>query len=312
MADYGFGVDLGGTTCKLGLFTTDGMLVEKWEIKTNTADQGSHILSDISEAIFNKMKQQQITASQVVGIGFGVPGPVLKNGIVNKAINLGWGVFPLEEEMSKLMGMKIKVANDANAAALGEFWMGSGSGCDSLVMVTLGTGVGGGVVMDGKIVSGHLGAAGEIGHIIIHPTEKEACNCGHHGCMEQYISAKGIARIGRKYLQKSDQPSKLRKIPELSAKNIFAAAKAEDKLALEIVDDVCKQLGSSLAILANVINPEAIVIGGGVSRAGDILIQHSMTSFENNVFHACRDTKIYLSKLGNDAGIYGCMRLVME
>lgn len=314
MKEYGFGADLGGTTCKLGLFQTDGTLLEKWEIVTDTSNHGENILGDIAAAVHAKMVERSLTKEMVEGLGIGVPGPVSKDGVVNRAVNLGWGVTPVAQQLSELSGLKVRVANDANVAALGENWMGSGKGFDSIVMVTLGTGIGGGIVIDGQILAGADGAAGEIGHMTVNEQELEACGCGRFGCLEQYASATGIARYARRMLAGSEEPSRLREIKaeELTAKDVFDAAKEGDRMANEVVEAVGKLLASALAKICVVVNPEAVLIGGGVSKAGQILLESIAEPFKNMAFHACRDTKILLASLGNDAGIYGGVRLVLD
>ncbi len=312
MKKYGFGVDVGGTTIKMGFFQTDGKLLDKWEIKTNTANGGVDILSDIAKSIDNKLAQEAISKSEVQGVGVGVPGPVHEDSIVNRCVNLGWGVVNVAEELGALTGLPIKVGNDANVAALGENWQGGAKGCKSSVMVTLGTGVGGGIIIDGKIVAGCHGAGGEIGHITVNPDEIEACNCGQYGCLEQYTSATGIVRMAKRKLAKSEDETTLRSMEALTAKDIFDEAKAGDEVAKELVDELGKILGSALSNLACVVNPEAIVIGGGVSKAGTILIDTIQEHFRENCFYALKETRFELATLGNDAGIYGCMAMLLD
>ena len=312
MKKYGFGVDIGGTTIKMGFFETDGKLLDKWEIKTNTANGGAEILSDIAKGIDNKLAQEGISKDEVQGVGVGVPGPVRDEGIVNRCVNLGWGIVNVAEELGALTGLTVKVGNDANVAGLGEAWQGGAKGCKNAVMVTLGTGVGGGVIVDGKIVAGFHGAGGEIGHITVNPDEIEACNCGQYGCLEQYTSATGIVRMAKRKLSKSDDETSLRKFEPLTAKDIFDEAKAGDEIAKELVDELGLILGSALSNLAVVVNPEVIVIGGGVSKAGAILIDTVEEHFKENAFYALKETRFELATLGNDAGIYGCMAMLLD
>ena len=211
-----------------------------------------------------------------------------------------------------LTGLKVKVGNDANVAALGENWQGGAKGCKSAVMVTLGTGVGGGIIIDGKIVAGFHGAGGEIGHITVNPDEVETCNCGQHGCLELYASATGIVRMAKRRLAKSEDETTLRSFDPLTAKDIFDEAKAGDVVAKELVDDLGNILGATLAKVACVVNPEAIVIGGGVSKAGKILIDTVQEHFKENAFYAFKDTRFELATLGNDAGMYGCMAMLLN
>lgn len=312
MKKYGFGVDVGGTTVKMGFFETSGKLLDKWEIKTNTEENGKSILSDIAQAIDNKLAQESISKNDVQGIGIGVPGPVLSNGVVNNCVNLGWGVVNVGEELGSLTGLNVKVGNDANVAALGEMWQGAGKGAKDVIMVTLGTGVGGGIIIDGKMVSGFSGAGGEIGHITVNADEIEACNCGQYGCLEQYASATGVVRLAKRKLAKTTEETKLRSYAELTAKDIFDEAKAGDAVALSLVDELGTILGGALSNIACVVNPEVFVIGGGVSKAGQILIDTIQKHYTENVFHACRDAKFVLATLGNDAGMYGCMQMILE
>ncbi len=311
MKTYGFGVDIGGTTVKLGLFCTDGTLLDKWEIPTRTEDDGSHILPDVAEAIKGKIAEKAIDPSDVQGVGVGVPGPVTPEGIVRKCVNLGWGVFNVEDTLSELTGYPVKAGNDANVAALGEMWQGAGKGSDNIVMVTLGTGVGGGVIIDGHIVAGATGAGGEIGHIPVNAQETETCGCGKTGCLEQYASATGVVRLTKRALAASDQPSSLRTLAEVTAKDTFDAAKAGDTLALEVVEQFGEILGRGLAAIACVVNPEIFVIGGGVSKAGTIITDVVAKYYVPNAFHACREAQFKLAELGNDAGMYGCVRMIL-
>ena len=308
---YCFGVDLGGTTIKMGFFEADGTLLDKWELKTNTENGGANILSDIAKAIDNKLAQEGISKDAVEGVGVGVPGPVKSNGVVNRCVNLGWGVVNVAEELGALTGLEVKVGNDANVAALGEMYQGGAKGCKDVVMVTLGTGVGGGIIIDGKIVAGFHGAGGEIGHITVNEDEIEACNCGQYGCLEQYASATGIVRMAKRKLAKTDDATTLRNFEPLTAKDIFDEAKAGDEVAKELVDELGKILGGALSNLACVVNPEAIVIGGGVSKAGAILINTIQDHFKESCFFALKETRFETATLGNDAGIYGCVAMIL-
>ena len=305
MKKYGFGVDIGGTTCKIGLFETSGKMLDKWEIPTNKADNGGHILDDVAASIDGKMKSASIAKEDVEGIGVGVPGPVLEDGSVSVCVNLGWGILNVEDELEKLIGYPVKAGNDANVAALGEMWQGGGKGHSNLVMVTLGTGVGGGIILNGKMLFGVNGAGGEIGHICVDDSETETCGCGNKGCLEQYTSATGVVRLAGRAMAASDKKSTLRELEAVTAKDVFDAAKAGDELALEIVDTQARILGRALAQIACVVDPEIFVIGGGVSKAGSILTDSVKKYFEHYAFHACRQTKFALAQLGNDAGIYG-------
>ncbi|MBQ9871585.1 MAG: ROK family glucokinase [Eubacterium sp.] len=311
MASYVFGVDIGGTTVKIGLFSAEGELLDKWEITTRTDDGGAYILSDIADSVKAKMAERSIDKADVIGVGMGVPGPVKEDGTVIKCVNLGWGVFNAAEELSGLLDMKVKVGNDANMAALGEMWQGGGKGHENIVMVTLGTGVGGGIILGGKMLAGTNGAGGEIGHMTMDINETDVCNCGKRGCLEQYASATGIVRLANKALNDTDRPSKLREVQYISAKEIFDAAKSGDELASEQVEALGKKLGLAAAQISCVVDPEVFVIGGGVSRAGQIILDVTEKYFKQYAFHACRSTRFELAVLGNDAGMYGGARAVL-
>lgn len=312
MKKYGFGVDIGGTTCKIGLFETNGTLLEDWEIKTNTENNGASILEDVATAIEAKMTEDGIAKDDVQGIGVGVPGPVTDDGTVLQCVNLGWGEFNVAEVLGKRTGFTVKVGNDANVAALGEMWQGGGKGHKDVVMVTLGTGVGGGIIVGGKIVAGSNGAGGEIGHIMMNEEETDTCGCGKKGCLEQYASATGIVRMAKQTLAADDRETSLRSLTELTAKDIFDAAKVGDTVAKELVEKLGEMLGTALANIACVVNPEIVVIGGGVSKAGSILIDVTKKYFEKKTFHACRNAQFALATLGNQAGMYGCVQMLLD
>ena len=311
MKEYGFGVDIGGTTVKMGLFKTTGELLDKWEIPTRKDNGGEQILPDVAAAIDAKLQEKGIDKDTVQGVGVGVPGPVTPEGVVRKCVNLGWDVFNVEEKLSSLCNLPVKAGNDANVAALGEMWQGAGKGAKNVVLVTLGTGVGGGVIVDGKIVAGSTGAGGEIGHIPVNDEETDVCGCGKKGCLEQYASATGVVTMTKRKLAASDMASTLRDIAEVTAKDVFDAAKAGDALALEVIEDFGKILGRTLAMIACVSNPEVIVIGGGVSKAGEMITDVVSKYFVPYTFHACRETQFKIAQLGNDAGIYGCVQMVL-
>ena len=309
MKKYVFGVDIGGTSVKLGLFDVEGNVLDKWEIPTRTENGGEKILPDIADSIREKMKQ--IDKDFVAGVGVGAPGPVDGKGIVHRAVNLGWGTFSIKDTLEDLLNMPVMAGNEDNVAALGEMWMGGGQGYRDLVVVTLGTGVGGGIIIDGKMLTGATGAGGEIGHIHVNDEEEEICGCGNKGCLEQYSSATGITRLANQLLASRDKDSVLRG-GEVSAKTVFDAVKERDPLAVEVAEKFGKYLGDGLASIACVVNPEAIVIGGGVSKAGEILIDFIRPHYEKNVFHGSRQVKFSLATLGNDAGIYGAAKLVLD
>lgn len=308
--EYCFGVDIGGTTVKIGLFKTDGELLDKWEIKTRTENEGEAVLPDIAASLKEKMKEKEIDTEQVLGIGIGLPAPVDENGIVQNTANLGWGYKEVTREMEELTGMKVAAGNDANVAALGEMWLGAGKGNKNLIMVTLGTGVGGGIIVNGQPLTGAHGAGGEIGHICMNYEETENCGCGNTGCLEMYASATGIVRLAKRRLERDGSPSSLRGC-ELSAKAVFDALKEGDPVAKEIAEEFGSYLGHGMANLAAVVDPSVIVIGGGVSRAGSILLGYVEKYFKEKAFFANRDTKFVLARLGNDAGICGAAKLIL-
>lgn len=311
MKKYCFGVDVGGTTIKMGLFDAQGNVLDKWEIVTRTEHNGENVLPDIAQAVQGKMAEKDIGADEVAGVGVGVPGPVDSKGIVHRCVNLGWGVLNVNETLGSLLGgMTVMAGNDANVAALGEMWKGGGQGYSSLVVVTLGTGVGGGIILEGKMLTGYAGAGGEIGHIHVQDGEPEACGCGNHGCLEQYASATGIVRLANRRLAAGADETVL-KAGECSAKDVWDAVKTGDKAAIEVAEQFGKYLGEGLAAVAGVVNPEAFVIGGGVSKAGDVLLSYIEKNYRAAVFHGSRDAKFTLATLGNDAGIYGAAKLVL-
>lgn len=312
MANLCFGIDIGGTSVKLGLFTITGELLDNWEIPTRKEDKGSFILQDVAASLEKKIIEKALNKEDIIGIGIGVPGPVKEDGTVLQCVNLGWGIINVAKEMKALTGFDTKVGNDANVAALGEMWQGGGKGYNDLIMVTLGTGVGGGVILGGKIVTGSNGAAGEIGHITVSYDETESCNCTKHGCLEQFASATGIVKETKRLLEKSDEASSLRNVEILSAKAIFDAAKEGDSLALQSVEQLGRYLGIALSHVAAVVDPEAFVIGGGVSKAGEMLTEVIKKHYEQNVMLALKGKEFKLATLGNDAGIYGSAKLILE
>lgn len=305
MGKVAFGVDIGGTTVKLGLFGEAGCVLDKWEIPTNKGEEGRFILPDVAQSILAKMEERKLREEDILGIGVGAPGAVDDEGtLTGGAVNLGWNVFNIPDALRAYINVPVKALNDANAAAYGEMWQGGGKGFKSMVLVTLGTGVGGGIIVGGNILSGATGAGGEIGHIHIEDDETEECGCKNKGCLEQYASATGIVRLARRRLARDDSRSPLRE-GELSAKSVFDAVKAGDKVAIEVAEQFGDYLGKGLAAVAAVVNPEAFVIGGGVSKAGEILLSFVEPCFQKYVFKSCGGAKFVMAKLGNDAGIYG-------
>lgn len=308
---YCFGVDIGGTTVKLGLFEETGEILDKWEIKTHTEEEGKAILPDIAAAILTKLEEKQISKADVLGAGVGVPAPVTEDGIVNGSANLGWTYKEVKKEMEELTGLRAEINNDANVAALGEMWKGGGAGQKNMIMVTLGTGVGGGVIVAGRVVTGAHGAGGEIGHICVNYEETEVCGCGKKGCLEQYASATGIVRLAKRKLENETRGTVLVR-DTVTAKDVFDAVKAGDTVAAEVAEEFGRYLGHALANLAAVTDPAVFVIGGGVSKAGEVLIPYIEKPYMEYALFANKDVKFTLATLGNDAGICGSAKLVLE
>ena len=305
-----FGIDVGGTTVKCGLFTVEGEVLDKWEIKTRTEDNGINILPDVAETINQKIQEKNIEKESVAGIGIGVPGPVNEAGEVPCAVNLHWGYVNIVGDLERLTGLPVKAGNDANVAALGELWKGGGAGYHSLIMVTLGTGVGGGIIINEKIVAGSHGAGGEIGHAHVEDAITDPCNCGNCGCLEQVASATGIVRLAKEALASTEAPSLLRD-QEVTAKAVWDAVKEKDAVAIQVAERFGNYLGKTLAVFATVADPQVIVIGGGVSKAGTILLDYVTGPFRKYAFSACRETEFALATLGNDAGIFGAAKMVI-
>lgn len=308
-----FGVDVGGTTIKIGMFDNQCELITKCEIKTDTTNDGANILTDICKKINEILDEYKLSKNECMGVGIGLPGPVTADGFILGCVNLGWGTFNVKETLSKMLEyVPVTALNDANMAALGEQKHGGGKGSENVVMVTLGTGVGGGVISEGRIITGTNGAAGEIGHIPVNPYETEKCNCGKKGCLEQYASASGVVRTAKKYMAEGKESSYLSSVMktegsmgQFTAKDVFDGAKKGDSLCMLAVDMLGKYLGMALASVASVVNPDCIVIGGGVSKAGQILIDAIEKYFKEYAFLPCRNVTFKLAELGNDAGIYG-------
>lgn len=310
MKKYVFGIDIGGTSVKCGLFTVKGELMEKWEIPTRTENNGAAIVPDVADTILKKINEKNLNKEEIAGVGIGVPGPVNEQGEVAGAVNLHWGYVNLAGDMKELTGLDIKAGNDANVAALGEMWKGGGAGSHSSVMVTLGTGVGGGIINNDKIVTGVHGAGGEIGHIHVTDDVEKNCNCGNHGCLEQVASATGITYLANRRLKKDNMPSVLRE-GEVSAKTVFDAVKAGDALAMEVAEEFGKYLGTALANVACVVDPDVFVIGGGVSKAGQVVLDYIKKYYMQYAFMTCKKSRFALAELGNDAGIYGAAKMLL-
>ncbi|MFS1517926.1 ROK family glucokinase [Bacillus sp. SCS-151] len=312
------GVDIGGTTVKLAFVDNEGNIIEKWEIATDISDNGEHIVNHIAQAIDNKLALLQKSRKDLIGIGVGAPGPVnTATGVVYVAGNLGWENYSLKSHLEAITDLPVIVDNDANNAAAGEMWKGAGGGAEDLICVTLGTGVGGGIIANGELVHGINGAGGEIGHITSVLENGALCSCGKKGCIETIASATGIVRVAKEKLQQTTVPSKLRELSEqqgqISAKLVFDTAKEGDQLALEVIDYMAFHLGFVLASLANGLNPKKIIIGGGVSHAGAILVDKVTEQFNQFLFpRVAQGVSISLATLGNDAGVIGAAWLVKK
>lgn len=308
----GFGVDIGGTTVKIACFDEIGTMLDKWEIPTVKTENGSRILPDVAKALENYMVQHQVLRENVIGVGVGVPGPVNSKGIVNGCVNLGWGCMAVADELKKLIDLPVKAGNDANVAALGEYWKGSGKEYDSMVMATLGTGVGGGIVIEGRLLHGAHGAGGEVGHMVLNRHETERCGCGNRGCVEQYCSATGLVRLAKNRLAADETASVLRDKDALEAKDVFDAGKQGDAVANEVLEQYYDYLGEFLADLCAIVDPEVVVLGGGVCKAGEVLLDGVRRGYARFCFKGVKDVQFKQAQLGNDAGAYGAFKLVLD
>lgn len=312
------GVDLGGTTIKFAILTAEGEIQQKWSLRTNILDEGSHIVPDIIESINHHIDLYKMSRDQFIGIGMGTPGTVDRdNGTVIGAYNLNWKTLqPVKEQIEAGTGLKFAIDNDANCAGLGERWKGAGNDGDDVAFITLGTGVGGGLIANRQQLHGIGGAAGEVGHIIVQPNGYQ-CTCGNHGCLEQYASATGVVHLAQDLAEEYEGTSRLKKMiddgDEITSKIVFDLAKERDYLANKVVDKVCYYLGLACANISNTLNPEFVVIGGGVSAAGDFLLKRVQKNFNEFAFATVRtSTQLKLAELGNDAGLIGAASLATQ
>lgn len=308
---YCFGVDLGGTTVKMGVFSENGEIIDKWEIKTRTENAGEAILPDISTSVLKKIDELKLVKEDVLGVGIGIPAPVTPDGCIPGAVNLGWGAKSIKNDLETLCGLTVAVGNDADMAALGEMWLGGGKGAKNMLMVTLGTGVGGGIIEAGKPVTGGHGGGGEIGHITVNYDENECCGCGRKGCLEMYASATGIARLAKRRLEKDNATTVLREFKVVTAKVVFDAVKEGDAVAIEIAEEFGIILGRALANIAATCDPAVFVIGGGVSKAGEVLLKYIEKPYREHAYYVNVNAKFELAQLGNDAGICGAAKLIL-
>ncbi|WP_207702368.1 ROK family glucokinase [Candidatus Enterococcus ferrettii] len=309
------GIDLGGTTVKFAILTQNGEVQQKWSIDTNILDEGSHIVPDIVESINHHLALYDMKPDQFMGIGMGTPGSVnITEGTVIGAYNLNWKTLqPVKQVIEKETGIAFFLDNDANVAALGERWKGAGENDPDVVFVTLGTGVGGGIVMNGQLLHGVAGCAGEIGHVTVDPEGFE-CTCGKRGCLETVASATGVVRVARQlaeeYAGGSELKARLDNGEDITSKDIFELAAKNDDLALRVVDKVTFYLGLACGNIGNTLNPSTIIIGGGVSAAGEFLRSRVEAYFKQFTFPQVRNsTKIKLAELGNEAGVIGAASL---
>ena len=315
MSKYIIGVDVGGRSAKFGLFNEEGTLLDQWRIVSHTEEsqdtEKHQLITDIAQSVHAYCDLHGIAKEELAGVGVGIPGAVRDDGVVFDAVNLGWGVFNVRDELSEALGIdQVYVSNDANIAALGEQWKGSGKKYDTIVMVTLGTGIGGGIVLKGKIWNGTSGAGGEIGHMKV-PGDR-LCNCGRRGCLERYTAAAGIVQNASELLMQSEADSVLRDVKKLSPSVVFDAAKAGDEIGMQAVEIFGDRMGFACANICNVINPQAVIIGGGISAAGQIVLDVIEKYFRPRLMTALEGTELSFAELGNDAGIYGAARMVME
>ncbi|USS87570.1 ROK family glucokinase [Fructilactobacillus hinvesii] len=318
MAKNLIGIDLGGTTTKMAFLNQQGEILEKWRILTDVSDDGSHIVENIIKSIQQHIEDSGKTSSDFIGIGMGTPGTVdRENGTVSEAYNLNWAkTQPIRQKIQEGLGLPFDLDNDANVASLGEYWKGAGSLEEDVVFVTLGTGVGGGVIANGKLLHGVNGGAGEIGHITVQPSGYQ-CTCGKQGCLETYASATGIVRVAADMAKEFNGTSRLAELEQtdekITSKLIFYLADNGDILANQVVDRICFYLGLALSDIGNTLNPASIVIGGGVSNAGNTLLQPTTKYFQANAFPSIRDsTKLKLAELGNDAGVIGAASMALQ
>lgn len=313
------GVDIGGTTTKLAFINMDGEILYKWQIYTDNSNEGKNITINIAKSIAINLAKLKLNKQNLLGIGIGAPGPVnYQTGVILNAVNLGWSdSFPLKDLLERETDLPVYIDNDANCAALGEMWKGAGNGAKDLVFVTIGTGIGGGIIINGEIVQGINGAGGEIGHITAMPINGSQCNCGKTGCIETIASATGIVRLAKEELLTIGTPGELHNIltkeGKITAKDVMVCAQKGDMIAKKVLNYVTFYLGFVLAGIANTLNPEKIVIGGGVSKAGKILINPLKEQFAQFTFKPVREsTEIIVATLGNDAGVIGAAWLVRK
>lgn len=313
--DWLLGIDIGGTTIKLAFIDKEGVIVHKWEIMTRTEESGLYIISDIGKSVRSKLEEWQ--DGNLIGVGMGAPGPVnFETGSIYVAVNIGWKDYPLKELLEKELGIPAIVDNDANVASFGEFWKGAGKGTNDFVCITLGTGVGGGVITNKHLIHGISGAAGELGHITVKPDGGAPCNCGKIGCVETIASATGIVRLAMEEIKKNPDSAisaVFKDKGRITSKDVVECAVSGDQASQDVLDEVAKYLGLAAANVGNIINPDIIVFGGGVSRAGDIILKPIEKYFKQYAFpRVAESTQLKVASLGNDAGVIGAAGLMMQ
>ncbi len=324
MKKYVLGIDVGGTTVKCGLLGIEGFLIEGFQVPTDKSDGGIRLFDNVAEAMDECLRRRGISRDEILGAGIGVPGPVVDDRTVVRCVNIGLGRTDIAELFGKYFPeFPAVVINDANAAALGEYWKGSGRDFKNLLFITLGTGVGGGAIIDGEVLTGAHGNGMEIGHMTVNPSETVSCNCGRKGCLEQYSSATGLVRIAAEMLKGSGRTSILRTPFEMaestdgsaespfSARAVFDAAKSGDGLAEDAVLEMCRYLSIGIGTAATILDPDAVIIGGGVAKAGPYLMEHLEANLDQYIFGG-RQFTLRLAELGNDAGMYGAAKLAVD
>ena len=314
---YIFAVDLGGTGTKMAILNLEGEIVHKWDIPTDTSENGKNVVPNLAKSFHEKLEEWKLSKDDFLGVGMGAPGPVVDGGIISRAVNVGWENYPLKNELEEHLGFPAFIDNDANCAAQGEMWKGAGMGYHDLIFITLGTGVGGGIIANGNIVNGTNGAGGEIGHMTVQLDNGYPCNCGKQGCLESVASATGIVRLAMDHLKGNSPSERLKEIYEkngsVTSKDVFDLAKEGDEGALAIAERMAFYLGYAIGAMSTALNPKAVILGGGVSKAGETLVKLVDKYYRKFAFPpAVDDTTILLATLGNDAGVIGAGYLVKK
>lgn len=310
---YRIGIDLGGTNIAVGVVDSGYHLISEASVPAGAGRPAEQVVADMCRAVELALDKAGLTVRDCASIGVGAPGTCdPQRGVVVCAYNLGWFDVPVCRMLTEHFGLPARLSNDANCAALAETVAGAAVGCRNMVLITLGTGVGGGIVVEGKLLHGAHGSGAEIGHLVLNRDETVPCNCGKRGCVEQYCSATGIVRLAKRHLDSTDAPSSLRTLKNLTCKDIFDEGKAGDKEALIILDRYYAYMGEFLGDVCTTVDPEVVVIGGGVSKAGQVLIDGILPYFHKYVFHAASGARFTLASLGNDAGAYGAFKLALD